>query len=95
MNEQAILHLCCQIQVTFSATKFGPAHVILVPITYTQKPILKFHADISRGANLCFNLHLQPYFAYSNREALANFCICIGLPELSLVNNVQKKHNLI
>ena len=79
----------------FLATKFGPAHVILVPITYMQKPILKFYADIFSGANFCFNLHLHSYFVYESREALESLCICISLSELSLLDNAQKYHNPI
>ena len=50
---------------------YRPAHEILVPIPYTQKPPLKDHADLSsmvRGLNFGLSLHQHSYFMYVSSE---------------------------
>ena len=50
----------------------GPAHKILVLITYAQMPLINSHADISRRANgrlnFSLSLYLHPYFVYESSE---------------------------
>ena len=52
---------------------YEPAHVILVHISYTQKPNLIAHAHVSsargpRKLTFGLRLHLHPYFLYVSRK---------------------------
>ena len=61
---------------------YEPAHQILVPIVYAQKPLL--NADIQRGLNP--NVWLEHSFSsvLCEKMALARLCVCTGMSEPSL-----------
>ena len=64
---QAYLSLCWA-PIWYVPT-YGSVHNIFVLITYTQTPLIKAHAAITRGGNdlnFYLSLHFNPYFVYAS-----------------------------
>ena len=60
----------------FNLPSFGPAHaMILVLITYAQRPSVNAHANVyirARDLNFRLSFHLQLYFMYAKCEGFGD-----------------------